>query len=123
MEKWIFVALLIFAVLILIVQIVTEIIKYLVQDKTKYNLIVFIVSLVITVVTVLAASEIADFNLTWYIVVAAIAAAFFVAYGAMFGYDKLIKRIFVAIKEAINSYNEVKTTDIKEVKHNEKDIN
>lgn len=108
MERYIFIMILCLAALILCVQIITEIIKALVQDKTKYNIIVFIVSLILTVATVIAASEIVPFGLTWYIVAAAIASSFFVAYGAMFGYDKLFKRVFAALKEAIDSYKKIK---------------
>jgi len=117
MEKYLFIAVLLLAALVLCVQITTEIIKSLVQDKTKYNIIVFAVSLVLTVATVVAASEIVPFGLTWYIVAAAIAGSFFVAYGAMFGYDKLFKRVFSALQEAINSYKKVK-----EDSENEKDV-
>lgn len=108
MERYIFIAVLLMAALILCVQIITEIIKLIIQDKTKYNIVVFAVSLILTVVTVLAGSEIVPYSLTWYIIAAAIAASFFVAYGAMFGYDKLFKRVFNAIKEAVNSCKELK---------------
>ena len=33
--------------------------------------------------------------------------SFFVAYGAMFGYDKLFKRLFDAFKEAVGIYEKV----------------
>lgn len=90
------------AIIILAVQIVTEIVKSIFKtiDNKSYNIIVVAISLVLTVITVIAAAQITGFTLTWYIIVGAVVGAFFVAYGAMYGYDKLIKRIFDAIKNA-----------------------
>lgn len=90
------------AIIILAVQIVTEIVKSIFKtiDSKSYNIIVVAISLVLTVITVIAAAQITGFTLTWYIIVGAVVGAFFVAYGAMYGYDKLIKRIFDAIKNA-----------------------
>lgn len=90
------------AIIILAVQIVTEIVKSIFKtiDSKSYNIIVVAISLVLTVITVIAAAQISGFALTWYIIIGAIVGAFFVAYGAMYGYDKLIKRIFDAVKNA-----------------------
>lgn len=108
--KYLCISLVIVALLILAVQIVTEIIKSLFNQKQNavYNAIVVGVSLVLTLVTVIAASQLVPFTLRWYIVVAAVVGSFFVAYGAMFGYDKLFKRVFDTIKNAINTYFEFK---------------
>lgn len=106
MQKF-FIAVMILAALILVVQIITEIIKNMILDKTKYNVTVFIVSLILTVLTTLAAAQIVKFALTWYIIAGAIALSFFVAYGAMFGYDKLFKRLFDAFKEAVGIYKKI----------------
>ncbi len=108
--KYLCISLVIVALLILAVQIVTEIIKSLFNKKenTAYNVIVVVISLILTLITVIAAAQIVPFTLRWYIVIAAVVGSFFVAYGAMFGYDKLFKRIFDAIKNAINTYFEFK---------------
>lgn len=106
MQKF-FIAVMILAALILIVQIITELIKSMISDKSKYNIIVFAVSLVITVVAMIAATEIIKFHLTWFIIAGAVVLSFFVAYGAMFGYDKLFKRLFDAFKEAVGIYEKV----------------
>lgn len=107
MQNKLFLAVIFVAALILVVQIITEIIKSMVSDKGKYNILVFVTSLIITVVAVIASAQILKFALTWYIIAGAIALSFFVAYGAMFGYDKLFKRLFDAIKEAIGIYKKV----------------
>ena len=107
--KYLCITLVIIAVLILSVQIVTEIIKSLFKNSftnAVYNAIVVGVSLAAADSTVIAASQLMPFALKWYIVIAAVVGSFFIAYGAMFGYDKLFKRIFDAVKNAINSYSE-----------------
>ena len=116
--KTLCISLIIVALLILAVQIITEIIKSVFKDKENiiYNLIVFGVSLFLTLVTVIAASQIVPFKLVLYIIVGAIVGSFFIAYGAMYGYDKLFKRVFESVKNAIKSFLEIE----KEVKHNEK---
>jgi len=66
--KTLCISLIIVALLILAVQIITEIIKSVFKDKENiiYNLIVFGVSLFLTLVTVIAASQIVPFKLVWY---------------------------------------------------------
>lgn len=116
--KTLCISLIVIALLILAVQIITEIIKSIFKDKDNivYNLIVFGVSLFLTLVTVIAASQIVPFKLAWYIIVGAIVGSFFIAYGAMYGYDKLFKRVFESVKNAIKSFVEIE----EEVKGNEK---
>ena len=116
--KTLCISLIVIALLILAVQIITEIIKSVFKDKENivYNLIVFGVSLFLTLVTVIAAGQIVPFKLVWYIIVGAIVGSFFIAYGAMYGYDKLFKRVFESVKNAIKSFLEIE----KEVKGNEK---
>ena len=102
MEKYIFAAVIITAILVFCVQIITEIIKSVITDDSrKYNIIVLVVSIVLTVAAAIIASVVLSFPLTWYVIFIALVASFFVAYGAMLGYDKLIKRVFTAAKETI----------------------
>lgn len=111
MEKYIFAGVLIIALLVLCVQIITEIIKNVITDKSKYNVIVLAVSIVLTVAAAIIASTVMEFALTWYLIFIAVVLAFFVAYGAMLGYDKLIKRVFSAAKDAINIIKEIKNEE------------
>ena len=117
--KEISILLIIVAVIILAVQIVTEIIKTVFKNLagSLYNIIVVAVSLFLTIVFVIAASQIVGFSLTWYIIVGALIGAFFIAYGAMYGYDKLFKRVFEAIQSALTS---LKSVEVKEENSNEK---
>lgn len=112
MEKYIFIGVITVALLILCVQIITEIIKSVITDESKYyNAIVLITSVILTILTVIALSSILKFALSWYIIAGAFVLSFFVAYGAMLGYDKLFKRVFKAVEEALSSINEIKGED------------
>ena len=116
MEKYLFAGVLIVALLIVFVQIVTEAIKSVIKDKTKYNIVVLVVSFALTIPTVIAVIQISKITLTWYIVFAAIALSFAVAYGAMFGYDKLFKNIFTAVKQSIETINDINNGGINDEK-------
>lgn len=107
------------AIIILAVQIVTEIIKSVFKNLSGsfYNIIVVGVSLFLTIVVVIALSQIFGFALTWYIIIGAIVGAFFIAYGAMYGYDKLFKRVFEAIRDALTS---LKSVEVKEDNNEDK---
>lgn len=89
----------------------TEIIKTVITDNSKYNIIVLVVSIVLTVAAAMIASSIFNFVLTWYVIFAAIVASFFIAYGAMLGYDKLIKRLFSVVKDAVNLIKNIRNED------------
>lgn len=116
MEKYIFAAVLITAILVFCVQIITEMIKSVITDNSKYNIIVLVVSIVITVAAAMIASGILKFALTWYVIFVAVVASFFIAYGAMLGYDKLIKRVFSAVKETIDLIKNIRNESEEQVK-------
>lgn len=80
------------AVLVVIVNIVTEVIKNVFELKNAkvINIFVTIFSILLTLLVMLGYMQIKGVMLTWYIVVAFIIIGFMVAYAAMFGYDKLI---------------------------------
>jgi hypothetical protein len=112
MEKYIFIGLLTIAILILCVQIITEIIKSVIDDKKHYNLIVLGISIVLTIIAVIVLCQVVfEIALTWYYIAGAVVLSFFVAYGAMLGYDKLFNKVFNAIKQAVNSWKTVKDSD------------
>ena len=74
--------------LVLLVNIFTEVLKKVLWDKIPTNLLAFILSIVITVVALFVYLEIASIVFIWWMIPMAITVAFFVAYSAMFGFDK-----------------------------------
>ena len=55
------------------------------------NILVLVVSLILTLVAFFAVCQIKGIAVVWYMVIAAVVLAFMVAYAAMFGYDKLVE--------------------------------
>lgn len=93
------------ALLIVLTQIITEVLKAIVtKDNRKYNLVTVTTAIVLTILAYVIISCIKGYPFVWYYFVAAGIYGVFIAYGAMFGYDKLVKQIFNAIKEAYNNY-------------------
>lgn len=82
----------VFAVLMGVVNFLTELAKAVHDFKSTKSLNIFVVTLsvVLTVLTALAGWEIYKLKLTWYIFVAFIIFGFAVGFAAMFGYDKLL---------------------------------
>lgn len=74
--------------LMLLVNIFTEVLKKVLWDKVPTNLLAFVLSLIITIVALFIYLEIVGIVFVWWMIPIAIAVAFFVAYSAMFGFDK-----------------------------------
>lgn len=80
---------LIVGALVAVTNIVVEVIKKLTWNKIPTNLLVVVVSVVLTMASFYAYVTIKAFPFMWYHVGTAIVVSFFVAYAAMFGFDKL----------------------------------
>ena len=72
-------------VLMVVTNIIVEVLKKLTWGKLPTNLLAFAV----TLLAFFAACQIMGVAVTWYMVVAAVVMGVFVAYAAMFGFDKL----------------------------------
>lgn len=83
----------IIAVLVVLVNIITEVAKKIVNfTQTAYlNAFVVVLSIALTVAVFLAYWQIKQMQTTWYLLIAFIVIGFMVSYAAMFGFDKLIK--------------------------------
>jgi hypothetical protein len=81
-------------VLIGLVNILTQVIKKATWDKIPTNLLVVIISIPLTITAMIAYCQINSISILWYFYVAAVIVGFMVAYGSMFGFDKL-KEIIV----------------------------
>lgn len=85
-------------VLMIVTNIIVEVLKKLTWGKLPTNLLAFAVAMAVTLLAFLAACQIMGIAVVWYMVVGAIILGIFVAYAAMFGFDKLKQTI-----EQINS--------------------
>ncbi len=83
----------IIAVLVVLVNIITEVAKKIFSfSETVYvNAFVVVLSIALTLAAFLAYWQIKQMEITWYLIIAFIVVGFMVAYAAMFGFDKLIK--------------------------------
>ncbi len=90
-------------VLMVVTNIIVEVLKKLTWGKLPTNILAFAVAMVVTLLAFFAACQIMGVAVTWYMVVAAIILGVFVAYAAMFGFDKLKQTL-----EQINSIKQNK---------------
>ena len=81
------------AILVVFVNIITEVFKksFALEGSKHINLFVLALSIGLTVGVFLAYWQINQMTITWYVFAAFIIVGFTVAYAAMFGFDKLIK--------------------------------
>nr|DAG85687.1 MAG TPA: holin [Caudoviricetes sp.] len=76
-------------VLVVLVNIITEVLKKVLWDKLPTNILAVCVSMVLTMIAFFAWTTITGTPVLWYYVVGAVVLGFLVAYAAMFGFDKL----------------------------------
>lgn len=84
--------------LVMVTNIIVEVIKKLTWDKIPTNILVTIVSIALTLMTFFSYVSYAGLTIMWYWVVAAVIVGIFVAYAAMFGFDKL-QEVFEAFRK------------------------
>lgn len=75
-------------VLMVITNIIVEVLKKLTWGKLPVNILVFVVAMTVTLLAFLALCQIVGIAVMWYMVVGAVILGIFVAYAAMFGFDK-----------------------------------
>ena len=84
--------LMIVAFLVILVNIITEVIKkvFELSSAKTINIFVTLLSVILTVLVFIAYFQIKAISTAWYTYIALVIVGFMVAYGAMFGYDKLL---------------------------------
>ena len=81
-----------------IVQIIKDII---ILKEIPTRIIATIISILLSIVTVFAMCEIFTISLTWYIIIASIILGFYVAFGAIYGFDELYGKYLDKLKSII----------------------
>ena len=84
-------------ILVVVTNIIVQVLKKLTWDKLPTNILATIVAMVLTLVAFFAYCQIKAVPVVWYMVAAAVVLGFFVAYAAMFGFDKL-KEVIMQLK-------------------------
>lgn len=85
-------------VLVAVTNIIVEVIKKVTWDRVHTNIVVVFVAIALSLACLFALLTLTASPVQWYYVVGAVIVGFFVAYAAMFGYDKL--------KEILSSFTE-----------------
>ena len=80
------------------VQLIVEVVKRLLP-KVPTDLVVFVISIALTVLSMFIGAEILAITVMWYYAVGAVILGIFVAYAAMFGFDK-----FTALWSRLTEY-------------------
>lgn len=80
-------------VLVVITNIMVQVLKRVTWDKLPTNILAVIISMSLTLAAFFVYCQIKGVAVVWYMVVAAVVLGFFVAYAAMFGFDKLKETI------------------------------
>jgi len=75
--------------LVVVTNIIVQVLKKLTWDRLPTNVLAVIVAMALTLLAFFAYCQIRGVPVVWYMVAAAIVLGFFVAYAAMFGFDKL----------------------------------
>lgn len=75
--------------LTVVTNILTEVIKKITWDKIPTNLVVVVIAETLTIAVGAAYAQINGINVLWYHAVGVVVVGVFVAYAAMFGFDKL----------------------------------
>lgn len=81
--------LIIVAILVALTNIITEVLKKATWEKIPTNILALIVAMVVTMIAFFAVLQYIGQPFVWYMLPAAVALGFMVAYAAMFGFDKL----------------------------------
>lgn len=79
--------------LTLVTNIVVQVLKGIFYDLIPTNLLAFLVSVAVTLVTGFGVWSYYGFEVTGWMIVSLVAICFVVAFSAMFGYDKLVQMI------------------------------
>lgn len=87
--------------LTVVTNIVTEVIKKITWDKIPTNLMVVIIAEVLTLAAGAAYAQFADIDISWFHGFGAFVVGLFVAYAAMFGFDKF-KQAIEQIKTSVS---------------------
>ena len=86
----------IMAALVFATTIIVELVKNL-FPKLPTNILAVVVALIVTVLALFIASAVLEITVMWYYAVGAVVMGLFVAYAAMFGFDKF-KEAFEKLK-------------------------
>lgn len=81
------------SVLVMVTNIIVEVLKKLTRGKLPANILAFVVAMAVTLLAFFAVCQIVGIAVVWYMAVGAVIMGIFVAYAAIFGFDKMRQTI------------------------------
>ena len=87
------------AVVVVLVNIITQVVKGFTYDKIPTRVVAFVTAVLLCVAAV------KNVAITWYYVACALVGGFVAAYAAMYGYDNLYKELRSAVKNLLGGEN------------------
>ena len=85
--------------LMIATNIVTEVLKKITWNKLPTNVLVVLVAEILTLAAGAAYAQMYNVTIVWYYVIGAIVMGIFVAYAAMFGFDKFKQALEQVVKK------------------------
>lgn len=85
--------------LMIATNIITEVVKKVTWDKIPTNILAVIVAELLTLVSGFAYAQMNNIAIMWYYVVGGVVLGIFVAYAAMFGFDKFKQAMDQVVKK------------------------
>ena len=79
--------------LMIVTNIIVEVVKGLTWGKLPTNVLAFFVAMAVTLLAFFAVCQIMGIRVVWYMIVGAVVLGIFVAYAAMYGFDKFKQTI------------------------------
>jgi len=86
------------ALLVVLTNVITEVIKGFTYEKVPTRVVAVTTAILLSVCGTCAYCAVMGIAITWYIAIASVVGGFITAYGAMYGYDNLYTEIWEAIK-------------------------
>lgn len=93
------------AVLVILANIITQVVKGFTYDKIPTRIVAVIVAMVLSIIAMVVWCLIHSVGIVWYYIAGAIIISFIVAYCAMYGYDNLYGEFVQAFKNLIGGGN------------------
>ena len=79
--------------IMIVTNIIVEVVKGLTWGKLPTNVLAFFVAMAVTLLAFFAVCQIMGIRVVWYMIVGAVVLGIFVAYAAMYGFDKFKQTI------------------------------
>lgn len=90
-----------FAILVILTNIITQVLKSVTYDKVPTRVVALIIAVALSVIGTVVYCQVMVIAVSWCYVAGAVVIGFVAAYAAMFGYDNLYNELVEAVKKLL----------------------